>query len=447
MKIPVPARPSLIGTVLVIALIGVGFLAGYIAHQERVFPLRFFVKRMLHEVGYLDTALRVKTRGLAAVEPTITTMTVWSAYYDLEGTVYDLPISEAESYGGIAAFGDGILFVDGDGLAWFFSDGAFRQIGAETVPNAKPAFLKKAETIDINTRQFGVKDIAIVNGTEIIASAVDYHPEGDCVVLALYRASIAPGDSLPGFTGNWREIYRSQPCLRLGDYETTYPHLIMAGGRILQISETEILFSVGTMVGIWDAGPDLAQDPAAHYGKIIKLDLQTLDWEIYASGVRNPQGLVRLSDGRIFETEHGPQGGDELNVIAEGGNYGWPDVTFGTDYDALIWPLEDTTAGNANFTRPVFSWLPSIAPSQLVEVTTPALPRWKGDLLIGALAGESLYRVRLIDGAPVLVEPIYLGLRVRDIIPYEDGFALQTDQTNELILLNRAADQASANPS
>ena len=440
MKLPTFFKSTAIRAALVVVLVGCGFLAGYLAHQHRVFPSIFFVKRMLHAIGYLDTAHRVQDQGLAAIVPATTKLSVESGYYMLEGMVYDLPISGALSYGGIAAFGDGIIFVDGDGLTWFFRDGAFNQIGAKTVPSNKQAFLEKAETIDINDRQFAVKDIAIINGSEIVASAVEYDSDGDCVVVAIYRAPIALGDTMPEFTGDWTRIFRAHPCFELGEYETLYPHMLMAGGRIIQISDSEILFSVGTMVGLWEAGPDLAQDPAAHYGKIIRLDLETLEAEIYATGVRNPQGLLRLDDGRIFETEHGPQGGDELNVILEGRNYGWPATTYGTDYNELIWPLEEPADAVAAYEKPKFSWLPSIAPSQLIEVTSEDLPRWRGDLLIAALIGEGLFRVRLIGSTPVLVEQIYMGLRIRDIMNYQGGFALQTDRTNELVLLKRMDD-------
>jgi hypothetical protein len=424
---------------LVIMLIGFGFLAGYLAHQQRVFPLKFFVKRMLHQAGYLDTARRVRDKGLGTIAPNTTKISVESGYYTFEGTIHKLPIAEASSYGGIVAFGDDIIFVDGDGLAWFFSNGAFRQIGTKPVPNNKRAFLEKAETIDINEDQFAVKDIAIINGSELFVSAVDYDAAGDCVRLSVFRAPIMQRGPVPEIAGDWTSVFRSSPCLVLGEYETLFPHLLMAGGRIIQISDSEILFSVGTMIGLWEAGPDLAQDPTAHYGKIIKLDFETLESETFSTGVRNPQGLLRTRDGRVLETEHGPQGGDELNVILEGRNYGWPAVTFGTDYNELTWPLEkpDTLAA---YEAPILAWQPSIAPSQLVEITSDDLPRWRGDLLISTLGGESLFRVHLLDAVPVLVEQIYTGLRTRDIIKYRGGFALQTDVTNELVLLQRVLD-------
>ena len=440
MKIPVVSKNTAISAVLVVVLIGFGFFAGYLAHQQRVFPLMTFVKRMLHEAGYLETARRVRDQGLGTIAPKTTNISVESGYYAFEGTIHKLPISEATSYGGIAPFDGGIIFVDGDGLAWFFNNGAFSQIGTKPVPNNKRAFLEKAETIDINEHQFAVKDVAIINRSEIFASAVDYDPEGDCVRLSVFRAPIMQHGSVPEIAGDWARVFRSSPCLVLGEYETLFPHLLMAGGRIIQKSDSKILFSVGTMLGLWEAGPDLAQDPTAHYGKIIKLDLDTLESETFSTGVRNPQGLLRTRDGRVFETEHGPQGGDELNVILEGRNYGWPAATFGTDYNELIWPLEQPADTLGAYEAPLFSWQPSIAPSQLVEVTSDDLPRWRGDLLVSTLRHESLYRVKLVGRVPILVEPIYVGMRIRDIIPYRGGFALQTDVTNELVLLKRVHD-------
>ena len=115
-------------------------------------------------------------------------------------------------------------------------------------------------------------------------------------------------------------------------------------------------------------------------------------------------------------------------------------ATFGIDYNESTWPFEQPADALAAFETPVSSWQPSIAPSQLVQVTSDDLPRWRGDLLISTLAGEALFRVRLLDAVPVLVEPIYVGLRIRDIINYRGGFALQTDVTNELVVLRRLTD-------
>lgn len=146
---------------------------------------------------------------------------------------------------------------------------------------------------------------------------------------------------------------------------------------------------------------------------------------IWSYGHRNPQGLTFGLDGRLWDTEHGPRGGDELNLVQKARNYGWPLVSFGINYsDAPFktpWPAEDQ-----DITMPVFVWLPSIAACGLDTVRPgpdgEAFPAWKGDLVAGGLAGQTVERLR-IDGESVAErEELIHGMgRVRDVVTGPDG--------------------------
>lgn len=153
---------------------------------------------------------------------------------------------------------------------------------------------------------------------------------------------------------------------------------------------------------------------------------------IWSYGHRNPQGLRFDLDGNLWDTEHGPRGGDELNIIKKGANYGWPIVTFGINYsDAPLktpWPeLADTKAGTLpEITMPVYRWLPSIAVCGLGTATGDAFPKWKGDLFAGGLAGNVVERVRVkVEGGKATFvehEEIVQGMgRVRDVTPDAQG--------------------------
>jgi len=160
--------------------------------------------------------------------------------------------------------------------------------------------------------------------------------------------------------------------------------------------------------------------------------------EIYSYGHRNVQGLdFDVTTGQLWAHEHGPRGGDELNVIEKGKNYGWPLATTGIDYNgALISPYK-TYAGTES---PVYDWVPSIAPSGLAIYRGELFKAWQGDALIGALANRALWRVEL-DGANVVgVERLLTDLdqRIRDVKVDRDGAVLvlsETEQGGRLIRL------------
>jgi aldose sugar dehydrogenase len=143
--------------------------------------------------------------------------------------------------------------------------------------------------------------------------------------------------------------------------------------------------------------------------------------EIYSYGHRNPQGLVvHPETGDVWQTEHGPQGGDELNHIRPGLNYGWPVVGFGVQYGGAV--IHDATA-QPGMEQPAHHWVPSIATSGLMLYTGDAFPAWRGSLFVGGLAGQQIARLTL-DGARVVAEETLLqGTgRIRDIRQGPDGF-------------------------
>ena len=168
---------------------------------------------------------------------------------------------------------------------------------------------------------------------------------------------------------------------------------------------------------------DVSQDLEASWGKIIRIDTVTGRHDVYALGLRNPQGLYVDRVGNIWETEHGPEGGDELNLIVEGGNYGWPHVTYGTAYGSHEWPLSQAQGRHEGYERPIYAWVPAIAVSSVIQISgRPSA--WDGDLLIGTLLTKSVHRVRIRERRAILAEPIPIGEGVRDLIQLPDGTIL-----------------------
>lgn len=157
--------------------------------------------------------------------------------------------------------------------------------------------------------------------------------------------------------------------------------------------------------------------------------------EIWSLGHRSPQGLaVDPATGALYEHEHGPRGGDEVNVIRRGGNYGWPAATFGRDYSgAAISPYQRYKG----MVDGVVVWTPSIAPSGLAVYRGAMFPEWNGDLIVGALAGEQMRRVDF-DGGKVMGEARVfpeLKVRIRDVRTAPDGAIwITTDEDKGRVL-------------
>jgi len=194
-----------------------------------------------------------------------------------------------------------------------------------------------------------------------------------------------------------------------------------------------------------------AQDQSRHWGKVLRLTENGLvppdnpfirdgryRPEIFSTGHRNPQGLaVHPMTGAIYETEHGPQGGDELNLILPGRNYGWPTITYGRNYNDTIITTERARDG---MEQPLKYWVPSIAPSGLAVYTGDRFPKWKDNLFLGAMAGREvgtqLYRVDLSTRPPHIegmLKPLLQ--RIRDVRQGPDGLLyLLTDSGNDRLL-------------
>ena len=194
---------------------------------------------------------------------------------------------------------------------------------------------------------------------------------------------------------------------------------------------------------------DDAQTLDTHHGKVVRIEADgrvpadnpfvgrsgALP-EIWSYGHRNLQGAaLHPQTGELWAHEHGPQGGDELNLVAAGKNHGWPVITYGREYGTGF-KIGDGTA-RADVVAPLTYWVPSIAPSGMAFLTSDRYPGWKGNLFIGALRGALLVRLEL-DGSTVLKEHRLLkslGERIRDVRQGPDGWLyLLTDSSNGRVI-------------
>jgi glucose/arabinose dehydrogenase len=144
--------------------------------------------------------------------------------------------------------------------------------------------------------------------------------------------------------------------------------------------------------------------------------------EFWTMGHRTPQGLTFAPDGRLWEVEHGPRGGDELNLIEKGKNYGWPVIVHGINYPGT--KIGEAIVEKPGLEQPRYYWDPVIAPSSLAFYQGNLFPQWKSSVLIGALAGQAIFRLELgKDDKVINEEPLVmdLGSRIRDVRVFADG--------------------------
>ncbi len=211
------------------------------------------------------------------------------------------------------------------------------------------------------------------------------------------------------------------------------------GSRIAFLKDGTIIFTTG------DRGDgDRAQDLKDSAGKVHRINRdgsipadnpffnrKCAVKSIFSYGHRNPQGLAVADDGKIWLSEHGPQGGDEINIVQPGRNYGWPVITYGRNYGIGTRIGEGTS--KPGMEQPVIHWTPSIAPSGLDFYTGDLIPQWKGNLFSGALAGKRIVRME-ISGKRIISQEILLqGIigRIRDIRQGPDGYIyILTDESD-----------------
>ncbi|WP_137045919.1 PQQ-dependent sugar dehydrogenase [Pseudolabrys sp. FHR47] len=217
------------------------------------------------------------------------------------------------------------------------------------------------------------------------------------------------------------------------------------GGRIVQSADDNLFITTGDHF----SDRDMAQTLDNDIGKVVRItpngeapkdnpfvDRSGARAVIWSYGHRNPQGLtVNPADGSLWEQEHGARGGDEINVIRPGKNYGWPVVSYGVNYDGT--PVGTGKQRAEGMEDPLWHWTPSIAPSGLTFYTGDLFPQWKGSLFSGALRAQFLSRLEIKDGKPVREERLLTNLneRIRDVRQGPDGaLYLLTDENNGRIL-------------
>jgi len=285
-----------------------------------------------------------------------------------------------------------------------------------------------------NRGQGGLMDVAVhpgyaQNGWIYLAYS---HSLDNNAMTRIVRGKIVDQNG----TAKWTDeqvIFEAKP----EHYQSTNHHF---GCRIVfdPKDPTIVFFCVGER-----GRGEMSQDLTRPNGKIFRIrddgsippgnpfaDQPSAYASIWSYGHRNQQGMAFDLDGNLWDTEHGPRGGDELNLITPGRNYGWPVVSFGFNYNGrpLVspWPKNSVTASDPvspdGIVMPTLRWMPSIAACGLDVLRSDTFPKWKGDLFAGGLAGETVERIKIKDNKVIEQEEVIHGIgRVRDVVCSPDG--------------------------
>ncbi len=263
-----------------------------------------------------------------------------------------------------------------------------------------------------------------------------YAEPGTGAELGLAGTAVARGRLIGNTLNDVEVIYRQKPKVTGGGH---------FGSRIAFRSDRTLYVTLGERQKFTPA-----QDLTTTLGKVIRINrdgtippdnpsIIGAEPEIFSYGHRNSQGAaIRPGGDELWVSEHGPQGGDEINKIVAGGNYGWPVVSYGCNYGD---PVSDACriGGGVhapNYIEPVSYWVPvSIAPSGMIFYTGAGFPQWQGNLFVGALVGTALWRVELNEEQEVLRERLFFepNERIRDVGQGPDGWIYLLTDSGKLV--------------
>jgi cytochrome c2 len=440
------SRGFLLGAAAFAMLVGLGGGAvGYIAaksgvlHDLRVAAVDPIVNSVRHAMGARDESH-------------------WELYETQLGNFELMRISVADREGVVMAAleeldGHFVFLTQTGHLSTLAPDHTLRDLDIDLPMHTEEA--RAANILNMDFNHFRALDLLAVDAGEhafdLYASYNRYHADRRCFDIVISRMRIVVSETGLTPQSAWEEFYATTPCVSprtaVSQFASAFVG-IQSGGRLVLRDQETLLFSTGDLEfdgvmypGLTEA-PNGPQDPAWDLGKILEIDIASGRARHMAMGFRNPQGLAVDASGRVWETEHGPYGGDEINLVQNNGNYGWPNVTYGMMYVPLRenWPLNTTRGGHEGYDRPAYVFVPSIGISQLIQPSAEEFPFWDHTLLVTGLRGRALYAARLDGDRIVYAEPLPMGERLRDIINRANGeIAILTDEGN-LVLVRAIRD-------
>ena len=274
-----------------------------------------------------------------------------------------------------------------------------------------------------------ILDVALIKDELFISLSSKKNPEDKCSYFYLVKSKFNTKELI------FSNFFGNKICLN---------DIMSLGGRIHEFNYNSVE-GVLLTTGASGREKNLAQDDNSIQGKILFLPLDGTDYKIFSKGHRNPQGLT-INSGIILSTEHGPYGGDEINKISFGKNYGFPISSYGEKYNYFNGVFKSRSDyiykknhAKNNFEEPIFSYVPSIGISEIIKVPNGFSKYWSDNYLVTSLNNRSIYRVKFDEEFSKILfsERIVVGERIRDIkfMKNLNSFVLALEETGSLGIL------------
>jgi hypothetical protein len=283
--------------------------------------------------------------------------------------------------------------------------------------------IKAAERL--NDSRFAITDIGILaesaTRADLLISFPTYNRAKDCVSVHLYRYTLNLASKISLTRGKlW---FKSNPCVPVSAVQH-------AAGRLAVIDKKSAYLTIGdlgyTEIDNVNRRGDL--------GSVFKVSATTR--EKISTGHRNQQGILLIGKD-LYTSEHGPRGGDELNIIEKGVDYGWPAVTYGEPYSPGDYVRLKETGSHDGYRKPLTYWVPSVAPTELVQLNGSQWGSWAGQIVMGTLREESLIFIELIDAKRVGERTIHpVNERIRDLEIGAQGEMIATTDSGKLLFIS-----------
>jgi glucose/arabinose dehydrogenase len=304
----------------------------------------------------------------------------------------------------------------GELLTWNKNKSALRSLGKFI-----PADRREEDS------RFAITDIAVLSESAKSARLLISYPRlgagGSCVEVAVDELNYDRVKQRARFVANW---FVSKPCVPISAVQH-------AAGRFEVIDRNSAYVTIG------DLGYTEIDDRAKRgdLGSIFKLTAKSA--VRISQGHRNPQGIVMFDKKVLMAAEHGPRGGDEVNVIEEGGDYGWPFVSYGQPYSGGDYVKPGKTGNHDGYVQPITYWVPSIAPTELVQLPAAGWGTWGRALVLGTLREEVLVFMKVSSDLAV-TESVQVDMRdrIRDLEVLRNGALLATTDSGKLITVSNA---------
>jgi glucose/arabinose dehydrogenase len=299
----------------------------------------------------------------------------------------------------------------GEILTWNKQKSALRSLGKFIPANRR----------EVDSR-FAINDIAVLSENATSAKLLISYPRlgssGSCVEIAVDELAYDRKIQRVKFVSNW---FVSKPCVPVNAVQHT-------AGRFAVIDRKSVFVTIGDL-GYRDID---VRSKRGDLGSIFELTAKSA--VRISQGHRNPQGIVLFDNKVLMSAEHGPRGGDEINVIKEGADYGWPFVSYGAPYGAGDYVRPGKTGSHEGFVEPIKYWVPSIAPTELVQLPAQGWGDWSRALVLGTLREEVLVFMK-VNAKMEVSESINVdfGHRIRDLEMLSNGSLIATTDSGKLI--------------